>query len=744
QTPVQALKKWHEEKPDLFLKRVYNQAGLDTYAAYMETSSPSEPTVEAKITGLLAGALSGAVARWMHRDENVASQTAKSVGSSTYDGIIAARRASSATNVAPMLNRGGNSTSGPSSYQVGSAEYNQAVRNGEMEPSTGSLFPMDANGTEPGLSYLEKLRAAPPREPISLLPDVGSYTLPVSDTFGHNIADPMWGQRIEAGQQGSGMQPATVDGATDPVLLERWRSGYAHFASAELSRMEDNADLELSQRLARAQFNIGGEPPVGRREPPVGRGESPVGRGEAAHAPGFTKTDGTALETGDAWTPVGPVGVTTVPVGTQMAGGDIHMVFDRAGRGGYEIPDDAGVRSIFGGGGASKYTYQDALAAAPDHSQTRLDLLKFGAETWGVGGREYAEQGMAMYPDDPQYRDFLNRANGLRDSMKSVAITSAIGTAGLLTGGYAFSLAEAGGISTAGSYYVSGVVGDLTVQGLNLASGQQKSFSAEQLALSSAFSVAAPYVMEAAGSFGARIRPDKAFDPIEIRTVANADSGASSMRASYGPVTVGPSSTQYSIDVVGANSPADAAAAAANSPAAAAGENSLTNKIGFHPDSWAAVNGQVNAPSVMRALRQSGTTEGAAVAKLLKRGDLKLELSDEMPTIPQGGLMPMGGDTMVIFKYYSGSPAQTAGLVAHEGEHFLQKMTPEQYANGPLALEKELAAYSVQRWVDKSFFLRTDQEAIEYLVKSPLYPQINQAAADKFMQAGMKYSKHLK
>ncbi|QPI49025.1 IS481 family transposase [Massilia antarctica] len=30
QTPVQALKKWHEEKPDLFLKRVYNQAGLDT------------------------------------------------------------------------------------------------------------------------------------------------------------------------------------------------------------------------------------------------------------------------------------------------------------------------------------------------------------------------------------------------------------------------------------------------------------------------------------------------------------------------------------------------------------------------------------------------------------------------------------------------------------------------------------------------------------------------------------------
>jgi hypothetical protein len=29
QTPIQALKKWQEEKPELFLKRVYNQAGLD-------------------------------------------------------------------------------------------------------------------------------------------------------------------------------------------------------------------------------------------------------------------------------------------------------------------------------------------------------------------------------------------------------------------------------------------------------------------------------------------------------------------------------------------------------------------------------------------------------------------------------------------------------------------------------------------------------------------------------------------
>jgi hypothetical protein len=29
-TPVQALKKWHRDKPELFTKNVYEQAGLDS------------------------------------------------------------------------------------------------------------------------------------------------------------------------------------------------------------------------------------------------------------------------------------------------------------------------------------------------------------------------------------------------------------------------------------------------------------------------------------------------------------------------------------------------------------------------------------------------------------------------------------------------------------------------------------------------------------------------------------------
>ena len=31
QTPVQALKNWHSKKPDLFVKRVYDHTGLDSY-----------------------------------------------------------------------------------------------------------------------------------------------------------------------------------------------------------------------------------------------------------------------------------------------------------------------------------------------------------------------------------------------------------------------------------------------------------------------------------------------------------------------------------------------------------------------------------------------------------------------------------------------------------------------------------------------------------------------------------------
>ena len=32
-SPIQALKEWQKKKPELFKKRIYNQAGLDTYSS---------------------------------------------------------------------------------------------------------------------------------------------------------------------------------------------------------------------------------------------------------------------------------------------------------------------------------------------------------------------------------------------------------------------------------------------------------------------------------------------------------------------------------------------------------------------------------------------------------------------------------------------------------------------------------------------------------------------------------------
>lgn len=73
----------------------------------------------------------------------------------------------------------------------------------------------------------------------------------------------------------------------------------------------------------------------------------------------------------------------------------------------------------------------------------------------------------------------------------------------------------------------------------------------------------------------------------------------------------------------------------------------------------------------MRALRQGGSTEGAAVAKLIKRGDVKVKFSDQTLVTPQGGLMPYGSNQMLIYRKYAGNPQQSAGLVAHETEHYL-------------------------------------------------------------------------
>ncbi|MGQ5525625.1 hypothetical protein ACUHMQ_20565, partial [Chitinimonas sp. PSY-7] len=164
---------------------------------------------------------------------------------------------------------------------------------------------------------------------------------------------------------------------------------------------------------------------------------------------------------------------------------------------------------------------------------------------------------------------------------------------------------------------------------------------------------------------------------------------------------------------------------------------------GVHPDLWAAVTGGVNQPAITRALRQSGSAEGAAVAKLLKRGNVELEVSGRTLSIPQGGEYFPGTNKIVVYEKYAGDAKSAAGLVAHETEHFLQGLTARQYANGATALQAELGAYAIQRRVDRKFFLQTDDSVMKYLVDSPLYPHINQSTVDSFRDAGQPYARYL-
>ena len=155
-------------------------------------------------------------------------------------------------------------------------------------------------------------------------------------------------------------------------------------------------------------------------------------------------------------------------------------------------------------------------------------------------------------------------------------------------------------------------------------------------------------------------------------------------------------------------------------------------------------SGEVNLSSITRALRESGTVEGAAVAKMLKRGIIKIKLSEVTLPIPRGGEMPFGSNEMILYRRYAGSPQQAAGLAAHEAEHFLQKLTLASYARGDLALQSELAAYSVQRRIDPTYFLGTDDKAIRFLVDSPVYPHITQRVADAFLESGIGYTTSLR
>jgi RHS repeat-associated protein len=134
-----------------------------------------------------------------------------------------------------------------------------------------------------------------------------------------------------------------------------------------------------------------------------------------------------------------------------------------------------------------------------------------------------------------------------------------------------------------------------------------------------------------------------------------------------------------------------------------------------HPGRLAAESSEITQESVVRALRQSDTVEGAATAKLIKRGRVNLDLVDDLGE-GVGGEAPYGSSEIRISRSASPTPQKAAGYAAHETRHVLQRLTPNAY--GQL---HEFDPYRWQRRVDPSFFLQSDAEVMEALRAHPAY-----------------------
>ncbi|HXI29291.1 MAG TPA: RHS repeat-associated core domain-containing protein, partial [Vicinamibacterales bacterium] len=129
-----------------------------------------------------------------------------------------------------------------------------------------------------------------------------------------------------------------------------------------------------------------------------------------------------------------------------------------------------------------------------------------------------------------------------------------------------------------------------------------------------------------------------------------------------------------------------------------------------------------NAPPIgrsatIRALRQAGTPEALATAKLITRGDINLQFA---PTDPHGQGATGRADwapsnRITLYQDQLTSPQRAAGAAAHESLHIIQSLTPTSYR-----LMWEFYAYQWTRAADPTFTM-TDQQIKNYLLTHPVY-----------------------
>ena len=127
---------------------------------------------------------------------------------------------------------------------------------------------------------------------------------------------------------------------------------------------------------------------------------------------------------------------------------------------------------------------------------------------------------------------------------------------------------------------------------------------------------------------------------------------------------------------------------------------------------------EITYDSIIRALRQSDTPEGYAVASMLKRGIIELDIQEthRLGWAGEFKYTITGNRTVSIFTNQLSTPLQAARYTSHEARHYLQKLTRSTYSKA-----HEIDAYNWQRAVDNTFPLRTEQRIIDFVNTHPAY-----------------------
>jgi len=145
----------------------------------------------------------------------------------------------------------------------------------------------------------------------------------------------------------------------------------------------------------------------------------------------------------------------------------------------------------------------------------------------------------------------------------------------------------------------------------------------------------------------------------------------------------------------------------------------LGGAAAIHPGQLAAESAEVTQQSLLRALRQAGTPESLATAKLMSRGKLDVNI---LATDPSGrglgGLYRFGAREIEIYSNAFSTPTQAAGYATHETTHFMQGLSPSNYNLG-----HEFDAFRAQGAVDLGHWTRRLSDAALYdlLTRHPVY-----------------------